>query len=1715
LLTFVASFISILASAQAPAITYPSPAQDITRAYNQSLLSVKLVFNGVCGGTVRLGLPPSVTYVPGSLVKVSGTSSVSISESAIIDLNKPEFSVSGVVSVGDEITFTVARRAACGLLTSGKDSVYFVAGAGCSDGSETSGTINTYNVFAPALSISNASSLTGVFIGDKYSRTFKVTNGGNGCLDTLWLAIVRDSAQNVTQGLYLDGTTTLIPSYRSNGDSIFYKIFGTNLPGSDALMCSGEEITFKDSLLIANCKATGSRFIASWGRSESSLCQTSVSTGVINTPAVVMSGTATSSTITPMEPCTKGTYRIQFANTTSVSGKGGALYNINAHLGNLDGGNPITRLRTSIWGSFSNFKVGTSTAVVSTGNMGDPSYVHEVIATSQFTSDPDGAGGLEDLDGDGQFDDLAPGNSFYVEVDRTFIPASLSSTSCPTNIDGALPVAILSYSNMCKNDRDTGIGTGFGGSIQTYGGISASKVPLSISDGGTFTVQFCNGRYGMDKYNWPGTTTMVDSMYLEVDLPAGLTYIPGTATYGGSSSGVSVSVVGTKLRLGVLTKSNNCFEADFLFTCGTAGTLTVPYSMYQVLDRTCNAINYLGCNSFSLSASCAVGSAACADGGAKNYPPSISRTSFGWTSTARTTLANPATLPAFSRTSATNFDTVNLKQSSVIGTVGLANLYYNFELARTSGSGDVLQFIDGTLFHKNVGTGTISSCTLPSPSLAGSTAGLQRFVFDFTSLMGGACGLPATFATGDSVWLSANFMVTAANNSQLFGTSNFVPIASTNAYFYNLSSASVPSYCGNGPVNLFLIGTSKGSSFMQDLNVDCSSSSMTIYPAGLFAGATPGVDYFPGEYRPGASLDSAIVDLPAGYDWVPPPGYGFRADTFLTVSSVGYINTSGSVVQTGNRVKVVFPSGQVFSDINTGDSWVRNILFLGNFTATCGANNPDTMRIYTYGRHYAYNPAASINFADTAVSYNPRFATTKAMTVQDLTGTVQGTKAQHYWDLKLNSTGTTTASYVWLAVEKGMGSGNITVDSVVLKPSNVIIPLTSVYNTTDRWYQISTAGIASGSSQDVRVYFKYSSCSLDSVLIRTGWDCAAYPTPNPSVDGCGAAQRYFRVDPQLSQVQSSVERQPGGGSSINLCTTDSAILLVNSAQSANLLNPTLTFYPPAGLSLVTPVRVEYPRGSGDYQNAAVTSLPGGGYLIDLSAHTTIGTSGILGTANANPSFSPLGGDREARVICSFTTSCDYSSGTSLRLNVYGNRTCGETAIGNGSATTTSALNITGATVLGSAGFAINFGGGPTSVNCGTSLITLSSLTTPTITGTVAGDTAVYTLPVGLGYVGGISAGFTALVSGGSGAPTIVKIPMPVGVAASVPISYSFDIAPEGGACGPMNITGVYQRQIASLMCGAIPCTSSRAVLASATSPTISVNKPNLVINNVALLDSPKWRIANFDANHVKVYYTNNGTQAYAANADTIEFFCTNTATTPFAKMPLNKSLAVGASDSSEYWIMMPLGSCLIGNVVTARIQTQTASGTNQCLCSPSTFEMLGVELPLNFLSTTVSVNSCAVTLDWRFNPNLKVKNFIIERSADGIRFDEIATVGDIQSFVDLTPIAGKWLYRIRTITKDGGSHYSGMLTAYTVRCSELSVSVFPNPSDKFVYAILQGSFEHATYRIYDAFGKQVGSGLLSANISNKIELASLTPGAYFLRIEVDGKSSIHSVNVVR
>jgi gliding motility-associated-like protein len=1464
-------------------ISYPVPAQKITRSLDSSLLTVEIGFTGSCTATqVTIALPASVIYIAGSVVKTNGHGpAITIAESDISNLSAPIFSLSNVTAPGD-ITFTIKRQADCGALISGKDTVKVTGG--CGTAIENVAGVNTYSLLTPTLSIVPPATITNAFLNTPYTRTTSVTNGGNGCTDTLRYYMVYPGGgiklQDAPTNTVLANGISFTP-WKINGDTLFYKIFGATIFGGDNLLCNGDTVHIVENIKLLQCNAS-TKYAAFWGKSPVVGCQTAVGTGTTSMATGAAIPSASFTIVQDRSECRPGIYKITYKNTGS-GGNAGAMYNVVPLLG--FGGNPVLYAagNGNLGGIFyDSVKLGASPAnLILTGT-----YPQFTVNMNQFTSDPDGAGiGLDDLDGDGQYDDLPPGQSIVFTVYDHY----LCSSTCPFPSHSLSDNTILNYNTICGGATvTTGILlSGIGGVQKSITPTLPITGPAQVQGGTPFTLSSCTGGFIPAGYH------PYDTAYMMYILPAGVTY-SGNATLNGIAIApgkvyTHPGILGAPDTLFLTAKGANersCWSADLLYSCGGSTTLNISMMNRYIGDNSCTCgVQNLQCGSTSLSAICPGGTCA---SGFSNYQPVAKRTTLGWTNNTLTTkVAAVAGIPSYT---VLPYDTLNIHATAIENTT-FNNGSYVLQFGKATGK-NVFNVLAGAKFNvKDHLTGIVTSCTLPVPADS-STATLQKYYFDFSS-----CLPAATITTGDSVWIDVPVVTTAVNNYLLYGV-GLQGVPNTQSYFFNRDAGGVQNYCVPWPINLYANGivySQNGSG--NTIALACNNSSLS---SSEVLNDNNGYDVFPTELRPDFSMDSIIVTLPNGYVYNPgvTPVWknGFWTSTF--VSSNG--STTVTPVISGNTVSFYKTSSTLLpSDIMINGNSTANNLVLGIIPTCAAPITASNATIKYYAKMFAYIPAVERDTIITITSPTYTYPTINraAINIQNNSGVVQGVKPQQFWDVQIGNSSTQTAPYIWLGLEKITGTG-ITIDSVVLKPSNVVMaPL--AYGASNSWYQVSAAGLTPGSNQVARVYFKYSNCVLDSILAKAGYNCVGYPT-DPTAYACTPVQTYLTVDPQVSQMQVNVTRQPGNGSPIPLCSTDSILIQVNSAQAGYLVGPYVNVYPPTGVTPVLPIQIEYPSGSGNYQNAAVTPIAGG-YKIDLTAHTGIGVNGIPGTIT-NPAIA----GRQAKIIIKYTTDCSVVSGSTLSISGFGSEPCGVATIGNGGGQQSGGVNIAGAAVTGSASLSLALGS-PV-LSCGQPT-TLSLSFTPVVAPSQAGDTAIYTLPAGLTYAGNFVQGANCSLCTISTNPrasgtTIVRVALQTGVASGSSLDYSFDVSTTVTGFVKSPIQGAAQRNTPAVTCGATTCAGKAVIIATGASDSLSLDLTTLATPAVSIAAS-------------------SGANICAGSLVTFTATPTNGGTSPSYQWMLNNT-PVGI-DSSKYTDTIPKAADSIYVILTSNQNCLTAA----------------------------------------------------------------------------------------------------------------------------------------------------------------------------------------------
>ncbi|MBL7810839.1 MAG: T9SS type A sorting domain-containing protein [Bacteroidetes bacterium] len=1669
---------------------YPTAAGDLTRGYGNSALTVQVAWTATCNGdTITIRLPEGITYVPGSVTKTGGTQT--IAEADISNLRTPRFVVSNITGTGD-IIFTILRKAGCGSLASGKDSVY-VKGS-CGTAQETSGIVNTYNIFAPSISLTPPAAIGNAVIGTLATRTLTVTNGGNGAADTVFFYIVYPSAgmQNASGSNTITANGANFTPWRTNGDTLFYRIFGATLFGGDNLLTNGESITITEPVRVRMCNSN-TFYGAGWGVHGRNVCSYTTRTGSVSMRAGVANFSAVSQSATGFTSyCNSFDQNVTLTNGGTGDDTAGGMYNIRLRIGYVYSTftSPLVGLTTF---SFSNARINGNVISSFTFSGG----IGTMNLNNLFTTDPDGAGGLTDLDGDGYFDDLPRGQSLTYTVTAT-ADCNYRNT-CGRDII-VYPGTDIRYNTMCGTQQLTA--RFFGGNMFIYESAftGTSYVPANIVPGTPFRIQLKTGFYNNQNPMENANTRY--EYYLK--LPPGASVSgSGNPTYGASS--VSYTQSNDTVFIKSPSTALSTAGINLVYTCGAGGNVTFNYGLYKIIDDVagCRCNQNIMCGSVFGKAICP----GCVSLGPVTYVPTVRRSAgcLGWTNAAMTTRQVASSISAYDLSKALFLDTLEITGSGR-QVSNVTNLYQELRLVRASNTNRleplniVVDIIRG---GSSVANYTISSFT------DNSSGNVQNVTWDLSS------GLPAgAMLAGDSVYTRARYVV--RDNATLPQQD----IQTGLTYQYYSIIAGVREGCNDPVPEMYLVGTTAVDGRNGWNATGCSPVSDNM--SHLARRFNTSGQLFATEFRPVFLIDSFVVTYPPTYT----PGTVTASFTNASHTFVALTPT-----QIRGRVHAFYNPGTWFPTpltvTNTYGDYVRYPMFP---TCRTNANQVHNVKFYikdyyyalgtraTYPSQYIYsygNTSANIaqnnaGFSQTIV-YNS--TGTPNPVAQNLTGTVVGTANQHTWDIQLSNIGLQTASYLWFAVNRPAGS-LVTIDSVRrLSTNTTLAPIAN--GASGNWYQVSAAGLPSAGTETLRIFFKYASCNPDSVRIQAGWNCTAYPSPNPLTDtnACSQASVLARVTPATSEVQLSVQRHPGNGSTIDLCTTDSVIVQVNSAQAANLISPRVEVVTPTGVTVTGVVRVEYPLGSGNWQTATTNPIAGG-INVNLNTHSGISSNGLPGTI-ANPGAA----GRQAAVKLYYTTSCALTSGTSFTFRTYGNKPCGEPAVGNGVINKSNGINITGASVTGGMGLTLTLAND--TFRCGGATKTLSLGVTPVLTSTQAGDTAYYTLPAGMSYAGSFTPGAncatcTATPVAGVANTTIVKIKLDAGVSSGTNIGFTFGVScdPNVG-CGNTQIDAEMRRQITPLLCGGVPCVSSSVVMGSA-SRNVVIYKPSLAFATyqgayVTGLPQFIYTYSGSIVNTSTFAAVTAGTQTVLETWWDVDY---NNAFDPGIDRLVRTRTYTGAIaagggilnfiDTFQYTGGLPPDPIRAMFTV---IRTSTAPN---CNCTPLVMTSMVYSLPVNWVSfSAVKKPNSTVLLNWRVEQDPEVTQYEVERKISGqTAFTTVGTINAVAgstlaySFSDPVTEAFKDVvyYRIKSVERNGEKAYSEIKSVIfrEYGTAANTFAFWPNPANTHIN-INVATEDGFSYTISNSKGQTLLRGVsnlcyCTADVSN------LSNGVYILTV---------------
>ncbi|RMF00766.1 MAG: hypothetical protein D6772_05875, partial [Bacteroidetes bacterium] len=652
--------------------------------------------NGYGNVVFTLGLPQGMEYVGGSL---RGNAL----EYDLSDPRAPQFIFPGLPGLS---LVTIEFQTLINCAFDNRDVVRYSLVAGG----------NTYsaqeqplaNFFLPEVVITNVDNpVLNLAVNGVGQRTFTIIQSTpDAYLDTIFLVNTYD-ADMASLGANIG---TLVGS-GLRSDTI--RISGADLPGGDNQFNFGDTLRITEQVQLLACAQANSAVGVFW-RCGSDICQstqvnTLITQGVGSPDLRITNTTGFPDQVTASNPSLVGggfcdtvrlSYRLQNLGEENAQGAG-AVYDLTVGLGlnnNLFSfSEPVDPDIFPNWEILARINGQAVSLGVYQYPVANPLLGYNLNFTSQNT-DPDGVGGLADVDGDGFFDDLPIGASFELEVLIVYDPyqsEACSYLSGYPNNGGAETNLRLGYHyfDQCTNVRqywysvsDPGINVV---SLFTHRSVTYN---VNLEESNLFPGQVTNLEIRPDGA-WNSPCGATDSIVLEIILPDGLA-ATGNAYGPGQFSGI-VEQVGDTIRLASTERGTftQAWGLSVTPDCSTAILdTTINLSFLYFCAPDCGPVRRIDCAEIPIDfvAQCE----ACATG-IDTREFEAERQSFGWTNSTHTQRVDPILDPTINLKAAINYDSVVFRLAGVYRDDGPFDSLF----ARVSYLGMNPSFADPTLAH--------------------------------------------------------------------------------------------------------------------------------------------------------------------------------------------------------------------------------------------------------------------------------------------------------------------------------------------------------------------------------------------------------------------------------------------------------------------------------------------------------------------------------------------------------------------------------------------------------------------------------------------------------------------------------------------------------------------------------------------------------------------------------------------------------------------------------------------------------------------------------------------------------------------------------------------------------------------------------------------------------------------------------------------------------
>lgn len=970
-----------------------------------------------------------------------------------------------------------------------------------------------------------------------------------------------------------------------------------------------------------------------------------------------------------------------------------------------------------------------------------------------FATDPDGAGGLEDLDGDGFFDDLGVGEAFEVTINYE-VDCAVSDPSdleCENNL-GTSFSARVDYDNVC-NERVVRLRGNYfrpnnkSSNTSTQGDVDAfveqdtffirQVVERSISSFG----KDCNGQ---------------EEFQVKLKLPTGVTPTISEILLIRNNGTVPIPLLSDNISNDTLTLIFDAaftpfiageYEVVLAFTADCTAELDFaefPYE-FAYYCPPCDCRHIWNCDTLqgpklhALMPPCPPNTFVCPVGVAtKSFE--VNRTTFGYTDATYATNFDPVLA---NKKVAISCDSIEMKLVNVVGdtplndSLGVVISYENADESTDS----IQTFLFDTGVVRFTNGGNEHFCNITSTDLTIQTIdSLQVQTFDLHSCL---TGLGLTLQPNDTIEFIGNFSL---NPDGPYPT-KFTNVPNLRGWSYGVVDG-VEEACDHfGDVftvakNQTIVNFPSSSAFP----VGCEEKFLDYNLITINNGFT---DWFGMEFRQAIGIDSIVFDYdPAileSFGTFSPeisiPGHPIHGNNYFPVKSF-------SPSDNGHYV-AIFDTLQYVPALNNVQSYAFSyrIIITPNCQSEIGSANGDNSysffpQLYFRDRYYATeigDGSCSEQIIDSQVNdiYYSDPPSLNITSASNPNFNLAGDTA--FWDVQFcNTSFVGEAGLSWFSIEDPSESIQVVSMEDVTDPST-IIPLTVVpYGTVGNNFYAFANGLEVGNATAtfddicnvVRVKALVNVCGATNFNARVGYNCIAFEEPDwtpelypPCVDDI-LALNVTTLDPFLD---ANIIEQPTVDPDI--CDTNTIAILLRNTDLGTVFNAKTQIILPMNGANFVPGSFEFAYPSG----AAFQPIPVDPVFVETTSQGDVyeysDFSNISSYLDANGlrGFDPLNPTDSNEIVIryKFDTDCDFLSGSISYYAFQGLKNCGDST--NFESGESLPIEINGAAAGLNKIFDVEFTNGSVIIPNSSSTLTIST-TNLTTTPTDSADLVFVLLP---------------------------------------------------------------------------------------------------------------------------------------------------------------------------------------------------------------------------------------------------------------------------------------------------------------------------------------------------------------------------------------------------